>query len=425
MPAPTSFYDLPRAATDFEHAASLFLFALVGLLISIAIRQLRRQNATERETRVDAERQLRQTTHLQQLTATLLRARTPADVTHMCLPALLHAVDATAGAVFLIADDGHECELADAVGYDNRRGAAAHRLPLAGDSPLTEAIRRRELVVVEGLAAPADAVQPSIDPFLEFRPGDVVVPLIAAGRAIGAVALSIQPARAIAGDEREFLLAAGRHTAQALDRARLYETAERARADAEALRGRADSELRERQKAEAALRLSEARYRALAARTSRLYALSAGLSEAVSLDAVARVIVHHGKVVVGASAGSVAMLVDGGTQFDTLYSEEHGAEVVESPRRLPSGAGLCSTAAVETRRPILVGSFAEWQEKYPRSAPIAAAAATPRAPLPLLADGSVFLLRCQFTVPVNFDDEYRRSLTSVASTAHSAGLGGL
>jgi signal transduction histidine kinase/ActR/RegA family two-component response regulator len=403
---------------DWANAASLFLFTLVGLLISLAVRQLRNEAHSERDARVETERQLQQTTHLQQLTATLLRARTPAEVTSMCLPALLHAVEATAGAVFLISDDGSECELADAVGYDHRWTSSTRQFPVAVDSPLTEAIRRRELVIVE---SPPPAAEPaSVDGFEEFRvgwnQGDVVVPLITASRAIGAVALSFQHARPIDGDEREFLLTAGRHTAQALDRARLYETAERARADAEALRLRADSELRERQKAEEALRLSEARYRALAARTSRLYALSAGLSEAVSLEAVARVIVRHGKVVAGASAGSVAMLVDGGAQFETVYGEEHGSEGIESRRRLPSGAGLCSTTAVETRRPVFVGSFAEWQEKYPQSASIAADGGyASAATLPLLADGSVFgVLSFQFTVPVNFDDEYSALLTSVA-----------
>ena len=93
--------------------------------------------------------------------------------------------------------------------------------------------------------------------------------------------------------------------------------------------------------------MSEARYRTLAARTSRLYALSAGLSEAVTLDAVAKVTVHHGKVVAGASASSVALLVEGGTQFETLGGEEPDALAIDSPRVFPAEPGLCATAAVE------------------------------------------------------------------------------
>jgi GAF domain-containing protein len=119
--------------------------------------------------------------------------------------------------------------------------------------------------------------------------------------------------------------------------------------------------------------------------------LSAGLSEAVTLDAVAKVTVRHGKVVAGASASTVALLVEGGTQFATLGGEEPDAFAIDSPRVFPAEQGLCATAAVETRRPIFVGSFAEWQERYPRSASIAADGGyASAATLPLVADGAVF-----------------------------------
>ena len=317
---------------------------------------------------------------------------------------------------FLLSPDATGCELSQKIGYPELRVGSAVPYPIGGNSPLNEAIRCHELVVVpSGLSCQANHGRAAAHTIPQLHEGDITFPLMSGSRALGAIVVA-REGRVLRSEERQFLLTAGRHTAQALDRARLYEAAERARVDAEALRVRADSELRERQRAEEALRLSEARYRALAARTSRLYALSAGLSEAVSLDAVAKVIVRHGKVVVGASAGSVSTLVDGGKEFETLFGDEHGPEGTQSPRRLPSGAGLCSTAAVETRRPVLVASFAEWQQKYPRSASIAADGGyASAATLPLLADGAVFgVLSFQFTVPVNFDDEYPALLTSVA-----------
>lgn len=409
----TAVYFLLRPAQgvqidDPANAASLLMFVLVGLLISLAVRHLRQEMRVERDARTETERQLRRTASLQQLTATLSRATTPADVMRTCLPELLHAVDATAGAVLLIADDGSECELAHAVGDADRPVEPGHTFTLTSTSPIADAIRRRELVES---AAPASG-----EPSRWVREGDVVVPLIAAGRAIGAVIVSILPPRLVDGEERQFLLSAGRHTAQALDRARLYETAERARAEAEGLRVRADSELRERQKAQEALRLSEAKYRSLAARTSRLYALSAGLSEAVTPEAVASAIVHLGKVVVGASAGSVALLVESGTRFQTLYDDEHSPATADAERGVALDEGLASTAAVKTGRPVFVGSFAEWQDKYPQSASIAADGGyASAAVLPLLAEGSVLgVLSFYFTVPVNCDEEYTALLTSVA-----------
>jgi signal transduction histidine kinase/ActR/RegA family two-component response regulator len=402
---------------DPATAAALFVLTLVGLLVGVAVRQLRQQAHTERDARTETERQLRQSDQLQQLTATLSRAKTPTDVLGTCLPDLLHAVEAEAGAVLLISDDGTQYEIAHAMGYADRAADDGQRRPVSRDSPLAAAIRQRDPLFVEKSdVLRVDAAQFVAEPALAWREGDVIVPLIAAGRAIGAVALSIGSTRQLAGEELDFLVRASRLTAQALDRARLYDEAEKARAEAEDLRVRADSDLRERQKAEEALRLSETRYRALAARTSRLYELSAGLSEAVTLDAVARVIVRQGKVVVGASAGSVATLVDGRTRFETVYGEEYGAHGIESHRRFAAEPGLCSTAAVQTERPVFVGSFVEWQERYPRSASIAADGGyASSAALPLVADGAVFgVLSFHFTVPVNFDDEYTALLTSVA-----------
>jgi signal transduction histidine kinase len=149
--------------------------------------------------------------------------------------------------------------------------------------------------------------------------------------------------------------------------------------------------------------------------------LSAGLSESVTLDAVTQVIVRQGKVVVGASAGSVTLLNDD-AQFETLYAEEYPRELAEAQYRFPAEPGFCATAAVDTRRPVFIGSFADWQQQYPRSASMAADGGFASvAALPLLVEGSAIgVLSFHFTAPVNFDDEYRALLTSVAHHAAQA-----
>jgi signal transduction histidine kinase/ActR/RegA family two-component response regulator len=397
-------------------AVTLLLLVVAGVLMSLVIRRLRRRTDQALTAQADTERRLRAAEQLRELSSALSRARTPADVVAACLPEFLHAVDAAAGAVYLISDDGTACELVQKVGYPELRVSSATRFPFDSDSSLNDAFRRRELVVVGvPVARRIDAAGASSETFPDLVEGDIVLPLVATGRAIGAVLLNLPQGRALDGDERDRLLSAGRHTAQALERARLYETAERGRAEAEALRAHADGALQELQKAEEALRLSEARYRTLAARTNRLYALNAGLSKAATLDAIASEIVRHGKVVAGAAAGSVALLLTEGTEFEVLYSEGHGTQP-EAGRRLPAAAGLCATAAVKTKRPVLVGSFIEWQEKYPQSAAIAADGGyVSSASLPLLVDSSVLgVVTFHFTVPVNFDDEYTALLTSVA-----------
>ena len=402
--------------TPVSHAVALLILGTSGAVISIAIATLRHQKNRARAAEVDMERRLRAAQQLHEVSSAVSRASTPADVIAMSLPQLLHAVDAAAGAVFLIADDGAALELAHTAGYPELRVPSVVGFPIASESPLNDAVDRRELVIVGSNTPPEGAsmgAPPETVPTLQA--GDVVLPLVAGGRAIGVVLLSPPPGRVFESDRRELLLSAGGHAADALARAKLYESAERGRAEAEALRIHADAALQELQKAEDALRLSEARYRTLAARTNRLYALSAGLSKAATLDAIASVIVRLGKVVAGAAAGSVAWLVDGGKQFEVLYGEEFGAQP-DARRRLPVVPGFCATAAVDTKRPVFVGSFIEWQEKYPQSAAIAADGGyVSSATLPLLADSAVIgVVSFHFTVPVNFDDEYSALLTSVA-----------
>ena len=355
------------------------------------------------------------TEQLYQLSSELSCSRTPAEVMATCLPELARAIDAGTGAAFLLSVDSTVCELSQKIGYPELRTASAVALSIVERSPLNDAIRRREVLVVASDAQREVNHRASSETIPELHEGDIVLPLITGGRAVGAIVLAGMKGRVLQSDEREFLIAAGRQAARAIDRAQLYESAERGRAEAEALRAGADAALHELQKAQEALRLSEARCRTLAARSNRLYAFSAGLSEAVALDAVAAVIVRQGKAVAGASAGSVALLTEDGSHFEVLYSEEYGAQP-DARRRLPVTAGLCSSAAVATKEPVFVGSFVEWQEKYPQSAAIAADGGyVSSAALPLLADSTAIgAVSFHFTVPVNFDEEYKALLASVA-----------
>ena len=388
---------------------------LVGVLISLGISRLREETARARRIQADTEARLALTEQLSQLSSVLSCSRTPAEVMAGCLPELARAIGADSGAAFLLPVDSAVCELSQKIGYPELRTASAVPLSSIEGSPLHEAIRQRELLVVAPDVHREANHRTASETIPELREGDIVLPLMTDGRVVGAIVLAWMKSRIFQGEEREFLIFAARQTARAIDRARLYETAERGRTEAEALRIDADAALHELQKAQEALHLSESRCRTLAARSNRLYEFSAGLSQAVALDAVAAVIVRQGKVVAGASAGSVALLTGDGSHFEVLYSEEYGAQP-DARRRLPVTAGLCPSAAVATKDPVFVGSFVEWQEKYPQSAAIAADGGyVSSATLPLLADSTAIgAVSFHFTVPVNFDEEYKALLASVA-----------
>src|SRR4029079_6442582 len=148
--------------------------------------------------------------------------------------------------------------------------------------------------------------------------------------------------RTISADDRNYLFALGPRAAQALDRTWQYESAQRARTEAETMRARADEELEGHQQTEGALRASQARYRTLAARTNRLHGLTAALSEAVTVKAVAEAVVRQGRSAVGATSGEVALLVDKGAAFETVHSDV-GGEQASPGERFQAEVGLCAT----------------------------------------------------------------------------------
>ena len=92
------------------------------------------------------------------------------------------------------------------------------------------------------------------------------------------------------------------------------------------------------------------------------------------------------------------------------------ASIRQPERRFQAEIGLCATHVIETRQPVFIGSFAEWQQRYWRSASIAADGGyVSSATLPLMASGQpIGVLAFHFTAPVKFDEEYQALLVSVA-----------
>jgi signal transduction histidine kinase/ActR/RegA family two-component response regulator len=408
---PGSFFTLGDASAAFA-----FSVYIAGWLAFCLLSERRyRRSMGDLTARHEAERVARQADRLAQLTAALGQARTPAAVIEAAIQEPLHALRADAGMVLLVSSDGTRAELARAVGYRSDQSAPWECVSVTERSPVFDAIGRGAPVIMESLSRATD--YDSLPP--ELYPRDwsamVAVPLLIGSRVVAVVRLDFRRAKAFSPDDREYLFSLGPRAAQALDRTWQYEYAQRARVEAESLRARADQELAERQKVEQALRASENRYRALAARTSRLHGLTAALSEAVTLHAVAQAVVHQGKIVVGATAGEVALVTGDGTVFETLYSGREGY-VEGEPRRFVAETGLCETQAIQTRQPVFLGSFPEWQERYWRSASLAADEGfVSSATLPLMVEGHpIGVLAFYFTLPVNFDESYQALLVSVA-----------
>jgi signal transduction histidine kinase/ActR/RegA family two-component response regulator len=408
---------LVSSSGDILRGAALPVFAATSLAVSIGFEALHRTRRRESRRRLEAERLCLDADRLQELTTALSKAASLMEVIEASVLEVTHSVGAAAGTIVLVSADGQTAELKKTVGLDHELVAKWRQFPLAARSPFSDALRTGAIIALDSRASRLTryADLAGRDLFAEYE-AVAVLPVNGRGCPPALLGLALSTTHEWTVPEREFLLQTSRRVAHALERARVYELAERARTDAESLRARADQELADRQKAEEALRDSEARYRSLAARTSRLHALTAALSEAVTSEAVARAVVRQGRVVVGAQSGSVIRLVDDGTQLATMYAEDVSSQLPEASERFPAESGLYSTEVIKERRPVFIASFAEWQRRYWRSAAHAADGGfASAAALPLVVEGTVLgVLTFHFTAPLNFDDEYRALLTSVA-----------
>jgi K+-sensing histidine kinase KdpD len=393
-------------------ALALGGFVAAWLPMIIVAERMHRVRDRQDAQRIAATRVAAQADRLEQLTAALAKVVSPHAAIEACVQEAAHWLGATGASFFVVTDDGEALELARAIGYPKEFERRYARLQLGTKGPARDAARRRAPVIMETRELCQDEYGAAEPELFDDQGALIALPLIGATGVTAVLRLDFTSSRRFDMDDRDFLAQLASRGAQALERTRQYELAQRAKDEAERLRLRADEELQERLKTEQALRTSETRYRALAARTSRLHALTAALSEASTVDAVAHAVVTRGRTAVGATAADVSTLVEEGSLLEMLASDPW----TDSTTRIPVADGFCSTEALRTRAPVFVPSFDELQQRYWQSATAAADGAyVSSAVLPLMRERTAIgVLSFHFMAPVNFDDEYQALLISVA-----------
>ena len=389
----------PGQLLDFDNlpeTAALCAFAIgwsaVGALAGSHSRRIQKEVAARRM----AERAASQAHRLAETTAALGQARTPAEAIEAALQESLHWLSADAGVFWLVSDDEAHITVARTVGYALRADESSRVDAFGPHSPFAESLRRVAPIVIRSVESrnAEYADWSACGPWRDHE-ASLVLPVALERRVVAILQVGFKAPREFTVDDHEYIHMFCTRASQALHRAWWYEAVERARLDAEGLKARADAELVERQKTEQALRASETRYRALATRTTRLHALTASLSEAASVTAVAQAIVEQAPIVVGAAEGDLHLVED------------------DASWRAP---GSCAAEAVNARAPVFVGSLVQAHEKFWYSASLAADKGfSSVAALPLLVDDApIGVLEFHFSAPVNFDDEYQTLLISVA-----------
>jgi PAS domain S-box-containing protein len=179
-----------------------------------------------------AERAANRTRRLQAVTEALSEALTPAQVVTAVMDHGIGALEADAGVMVLLSDDGEQLELVEQRGYPSAAAGGWERFPLSAGVPIAEAVRLGEIVIVPS-PEERDRRYPQLSGQQVVYPVSLSVPLIVEGERLGAMGLGFHAARHFSDDDRALMLALARQCAQAIRRARLFEAERDARKAAE------------------------------------------------------------------------------------------------------------------------------------------------------------------------------------------------
>jgi PAS domain S-box-containing protein len=209
----------------------------------------------------DQRRSQERISRLQAITAALSEAPTPRQVVDVIITQGVAALEAQSGAVCLMAEDGQALELVSATENVRHLMRELERIPLEAPLAVTEAVREDKLVAYTHREE-RDSRYPAAARLGLSSEASAVMPLHGSRGVMGALVVNYARPRTLSPDEQEFFLALARQGAQALERARLYEAAQQARAQAEASESQLRDLLAERERMEATLQERDERLRA-------------------------------------------------------------------------------------------------------------------------------------------------------------------
>jgi signal transduction histidine kinase len=188
----------------------------------------------EQQARQEAEETAARITAFQAITAALSEALTPAQVAQVVVEQGITALRAKSGSVALLDQTETTLEVIDARGYRPEIREKWRKFPLTAAVPLADAVRTEEPVFVESLEALAARYPHLVDQVSGSHEALAAVPLTVEGQTLGGLGLSFNEPQAFTPQDRTFILALAQQCAQALERARLDQVEQAARAEAEA-----------------------------------------------------------------------------------------------------------------------------------------------------------------------------------------------
>lgn len=273
-----------------------------------------RQRRRERQRACEAELSADQMTRLYTVAIALAAAATPAQVAEVVVS---HAatIGARAGSIAILSTNPDELQLAASSGFATEILEPWQRFPVTSQTPVAEAIREN---IPLWFSSTAEFYE-RYPAFLLWRGPHcdkawAAMPLRLGDRVIGGLLLAFREERMFAKDDQTLILSFAAQCAQALDRARLYDIEHQARVESE----------------QARLAVERAMDH-----TTRLQAVTAALSEALSPHDVARAIVDEVIEALGARSGLLSLITSNGSMYEIVYDQGYPPNLLDQVRHVP------------------------------------------------------------------------------------------
>jgi PAS domain S-box-containing protein len=215
---------------------------LRSVLVSLLDITERKRVDAEREKLLGTERATRQRIEqLQKVTAALVDAMTVEDVADRVVETVRETTTARAATLALLNSDGSEFQVIRMMGLPDAAAAKWRRFPVDPRFPSTQAVRTGEPVFLRSLDEMREQFPTLIETARELGfAASAVLPLVVAGTRVGTLSLNYATPQPFDAGKRAYLAAVAQQCAQALERARLFEAEQAARAESESARQEAD-----------------------------------------------------------------------------------------------------------------------------------------------------------------------------------------
>ncbi len=192
----------------------------------------------EQRAREAAEHASERLTRIQHVTAEMATALTAERIAEITIDNGVEAAGALTGALWIKDQGDQQLRMLRSRGFPEVAVERFKLVPLGGPSPLADCVRRAEPVFLESPDQYTERYSVSAGRTRPMFASEVLaiacLPLIAGERVLGGISLAFEGERRFSPDERRFLVVLADHCALSLERARLYQEAQDARAIAEA-----------------------------------------------------------------------------------------------------------------------------------------------------------------------------------------------